>query len=130
MINDLMKLQRLIEQTIKEEKEHEEAIYVGELPIELKEKFKQLNKEKDRFNEDLDLRKRQLALELERTLEQEFDERNEKLTEKHYEIWNEVYKALLVDSRGSYYHEKGKVFLYKEKQPQSPQIFDFTKPRR
>jgi hypothetical protein len=129
MIDDLMKLKMMVEQKLREEKEQDEAVYVGELPVELKEKFKQLNKQKERFNEDLELRKRQLALELERKLEEEFDERNEKLTAKHYELWDEVYKSLLVDSRGSYYHEKGKVYAYQEKQKPS-HIYDFTKPRR
>ncbi len=128
MIDDLMKLKMMIEQRVREEKEQEEAIYVGELPVELKEKFKQMNKEKDRFNEDLELRKRQMALELERKLEEEFEERNEKINEKHYQLWDEVYRALLIDSRGSYYHEKGKVYCYKK--PQSSQVYDFTKPRR
>jgi hypothetical protein len=124
-------LKKMIEERIRTELIND-AEYVGELPPHLLEKLRALRNESERFDEDLELKQRQYALELKRKIEEEFDGRHEEYRKNHHAVWNEIYRVMNVDSEGHYYNRNGK--LYAEKGSfDSPSKWtkkemDFTKP--
>jgi hypothetical protein len=134
MQKDLEMLARLIQQKIQDEAEREDegrdGELIGELPTELLKKLMKLRKERERMSQDIELRKHLLALECQRKLEEEFDERQDEYTAKHKEIWGEVYKTMLIDPNGSYFQEDGKLYAYKKNNSIQMKMVDFTKPSR
>ena len=125
-------IKQIIEEKFKEEfiKDTE---YVGELPSHLSDKLKALRTERDRFDEDLDLRKRQYGLEAKRKIEEEFDSRNEEHVKSHKETWNEIYRVMNIDPDGCYFNRDGKLFAEKDSDDDSSwtkKEMDFTKPFR
>lgn len=118
-------LKRLIEAKLKGEMMNDMDL-VGELPSYLYEKFKLLSTEKERFEEDLELRKRQYALELKRKLEEEFDKRNDDYERKHHEVWNEIYSKLCINPDLHYYQRNGKIYRDRSENDGKDE-HDFTK---
>lgn len=116
MKDELRNLKNLIEEKLGEivgEIQEENAEYVGELSIELHKKIRSLAKRKEHLFEDIELRKCELGLELERKLQSEFDEKLDAFKDSHMEVWNEIYRAMLINPKDSYYHDNGS--LYREK---------------
>ena len=121
-----------------EEKMREEIIkdteYVGELPAHLNEKLRLLRLESERFDEDLELRKRQYKIEMKRKIEEEFDARYEQYKQNHTSAWNEIYRVMGIDPNGHYFNQDGKLFAEKENHDSpsswSKKEMDFTKPFR
>lgn len=135
MQEELKILAHLVEQKLREESDRidEKGECVGEIPSEMLDKLYKLRKIKDRLNEDTELRKRQLQLEAQRKMEEEFDERQEAYVKLHKEVWGEMYKTMLIDPRGYYFQEDGKLYTVRDKQKQNTPTFkmvDFTKPSR
>ncbi|HMG14963.1 MAG TPA: hypothetical protein VK590_05930 [Saprospiraceae bacterium] len=120
-----------------EEKFREEFIkdteYVGELPSHFSDKLRALRTERERFDEDLDLRKRQYSLEAKRKIEEEFDSRNEEHVKEHKKTWNEIYRVMNIDPDGCYFNRDGKLFAEKSSDDTDSWMnkeMDFTKPFR
>jgi hypothetical protein len=119
-----------------EEKFREEIIkdteYVGELPSHLNDKLRALRNERERFDEDFDLRKRQYQLEAKRKIEEEFDSRHEDYVKGHKETWNEIYRVMNIDPNGCYFNRDGKLFAEKDDDDDSwsKKEMDFTRPFR
>lgn len=129
MQRELRMLKEMLEQKlIEKQKEKENSKYIGELPVELIKMARILKKEKEHFEEDVDLKKQQIILELNRKMEQLFEDRAETLAKKQRFFWEEVYKAMMVDPEGTYYHENGSLFEVQEnRKDEFENLFNFTK---
>lgn len=126
-------LRRMIEEKMKEEMV-KDADYVGELPQHLNEKLRMVRNESERFDEDVELRKRQYALEFKRKLEAEFDSRHDEYRKNHTAVWNEIYRVMNIDPDGCYYNRDGKLYCERPSSETgsrwSEKKTDFTKPFR
>jgi hypothetical protein len=126
-------LRRMIEEKMNEELE-KDTEFVGELPQHLSDKLRVVKNESEHFDEDLELKKRQYALEVKRKLEAEFDSRYEEYKKEHIAVWNEIYRTMNVDPNGCYYHRNGKLFVEKSSHETdsdwSRKETDFTRPFR
>ena len=134
MQEELFHLKKLIEQKMREEqvqRSEENGDLIGELPTEIVGKLYKLRKVKERLTEDVELRQHQLSLEMQRRMEEEFEERQEAYASQHKQIWSEVYKTMLIDPNGSYFQEDGKLYQYGNgKSKTTFKMVDFQKPRR
>jgi hypothetical protein len=123
---------RVTESKIFETEKTPKREFVGVLPSYLEEEFNSLRNERIRLDEDLQLRKMEIALRVKRELEEEFDKRFSNFYKRHHEAWNDCYHKMLIDPDDTYYHEEGKLYREIEEEEttrESTFSYDFTKPK-
>jgi hypothetical protein len=79
---------------------------VGRVPFSISREFRDFLDDKDHTETQIEIRKKQLALEFEQKLKDEFDSRMESIEIRHDKMWNKIYDALDLDPNGSYYYNR------------------------
>lgn len=90
-----------------------ERVEVGRIDASLLKEFRAFDKEKERLDEDLDLRMEQEVLKLKRLLDDEFSERKEEIYAKNEAIWSKVHEALDLDPKPNYSIDKQTGMVFK-----------------
>jgi hypothetical protein len=89
---------------------------IGRVPVHLTKEFRDFIDDKDHFEDSLTIRKKQMQMELEQKLKDEFSTRLESIELRHDQIWAKIYDALNIDPNGSYYFNRktGQIVQRKE----------------
>jgi hypothetical protein len=75
---------------------------IGKVPNSFLREFKDFLDDKDHLHTTYDIRKKQIQLELEQKLKDEFQSRFDMIAERHEFMWGKIYEEFNVDPNGEY----------------------------
>jgi hypothetical protein len=79
---------------------------VGRLPVGMLKEFRDYIDDKDHMETNLEIRKKQMIMEMETKLKDEFGTRMESIEIRHDNLWDRIYDALDLNPNGSYYFNR------------------------
>lgn len=79
---------------------------IGRLSSAFGREFREFLEDKDHLESTYDIRKKQITLEAQQKLKDEFQTRFEMIQERHDHMWNRVYEELDIDPNGEYSYNR------------------------
>lgn len=102
-------------------------IVIGRLQSPISKEFREFCDDKDHLHTTYDIRKKQLQLEMEMKLKDEFQTRFDMLSDNHDRLWDNIYREFDIDPNGEYSfcRDTGEIVAYTENE-ESESTFPFN----